>query len=196
MRRFDGWVLAVVLAAVVTLGACASDGRTISKPQSTSGATVASGAPISSAPGVGSAAGALVLSSTAFLDGAAIPAQYTCDGPGDSPPLLWTGVPSGISQLVLTVIDPDAGGYVHWVVTQLPPALRSISAGALPEGVIEGPNSTGSPGWTGPCPPRGTAHHYVFTLYALPPGCTAADDSQARACAIATATLTGIYQRA
>src|SRR5205814_3763549 len=37
--------------------------------------------------------GALTISSLAFVDHAPIPARYTADGPGLSPPLQWLGVP-------------------------------------------------------------------------------------------------------
>ena len=31
----------------------------------------------------------------------------------------------------------------------------------------QGANDAGGTGWTGPCPPSGETHSYVFTLYAL-----------------------------
>ena len=52
--------------------------------------------------------GALEVKSLAFVDHAPIPAQYTADGTGISPPLQWVGVPSGASSLVLIVEDADA----------------------------------------------------------------------------------------
>jgi Raf kinase inhibitor-like YbhB/YbcL family protein len=98
-------------------------------------------------------------------------------------------------ELAISVVDPDAGGFVHWLVTKLPAQLRSLAEGALPEGVVEGPNGRGAPGWTGPCPPSGAAHHYVFTLYALPAGCDGTDVASVEACASATGSFTGLYQR-
>ncbi|HZJ72706.1 MAG TPA: YbhB/YbcL family Raf kinase inhibitor-like protein, partial [Planctomycetota bacterium] len=53
------------------------------------------------------AAGSLVLSSPAFAEGQPIPAAYTCDGPGRSPPLSWSGAPPGTQSFVLIVDDPD-----------------------------------------------------------------------------------------
>ena len=52
--------------------------------------------------------GALEVKSLAFVDHAPIPAQYTADGVGLSPPLQWVGVPAGASGLVLIVEDADA----------------------------------------------------------------------------------------
>ena len=193
MRRLH----ALVAAVVVLAGAgCADDGRTMSPPTRPVPSTTIAGAAAAAGPTFGSAATAIVLSSTAFLDGGAIPAQYTCDGAGISPPLLWTGVPSDAGELAISVVDPDAGGFVHWLITKLPAPLRSIAEGALPEGVVERPNGRGTPGWTGPCPPNGAAaHHYVFTLYALPAGCAATDVASVDACASATGTFTALYQR-
>ncbi len=113
--------------------------------------------------------GPLSLSSPAFADGATIPTKFTCDGEGISPEVDWSGAPGATAALTLTVIDPDAGGFVHWLVYDIPAA----SAGSLAENVgtgagapSQGANGRGKAGYTGPCPPSGT-HHYVFTLYAL-----------------------------
>ena len=59
--------------------------------------------------------------SSAIPDGGEIPARYTCRGEDVSPPLLWTGVPSGTVELAVVVRDVDAEGFVHWVVAGLPP---------------------------------------------------------------------------
>jgi len=86
-----------------------------------------------------------------------------------SPPLGWTDVPAGTKALMLTVTDPDARGFVHWVAWDLPPdgtGLAEGASGAMPAGAVEGRNDFGRTGWGGPCPPSGT-HRYVFTLTAL-----------------------------
>jgi Raf kinase inhibitor-like YbhB/YbcL family protein len=75
-------------------------------------------------------------------------------------------VPAGAAELALVVVDPDAGGFVHWTAYALPPDTRSLGATGLPAGAREGENSTGSTGWTPPCPPSGT-HRYEFRLYWL-----------------------------
>ena len=113
--------------------------------------------------------GPFALSSPAFADGVAIPTRFTCDGEGISPEVDWSGAPAGTQALALTVIDPDAREFVHWLVYDIPAA----SAGSVAENVgtgagapPQGANGRGKAGYTGPCPPSGT-HHYVFTLYAL-----------------------------
>lgn len=115
----------------------------------------------------------LTLSSSAFTDGAAIPALYTCEGNDTSPPLAWTDPPAGTRSLALISDDPDAPGktWVHWVLYNLPPSARMLPAGVpttqeLPDGARQGVTDFGRTGYGGPCPPSGT-HRYYFKLYAL-----------------------------
>jgi Raf kinase inhibitor-like YbhB/YbcL family protein len=117
--------------------------------------------------------GTLMLTSSAFREGAPIPAKYTCDGERfTSPPLSITGVPEGTQSLVLIMEDPDvpkefipSGIFDHWVLYAISPDTREIPEGA--EGVgTAGANSRDDLSYTGPCPPEGT-HRYFFKLYAL-----------------------------
>jgi Raf kinase inhibitor-like YbhB/YbcL family protein len=145
------------------------------------------------------------LTSSAFGEGDAIPREFTCDGANVSPPLSWTGVPSGTEALVLVVHDPDARDYVHWIVFDLDGA-----DGELPRGVAstapspkQGRNDFGDVGWGGPCPPSGS-HRYRFTLTALGsplgrddhPGGDAVRDALGRATILGQVTLTATYSRA
>jgi hypothetical protein len=109
------------------------------------------------------------LSSPAFDDGGTIPARYARDGADVPPPLRWSGVPAGTAELALEITDPDApsGGFIHWIVAGLNPALDGLDDGRLPPR-IEGRNGWGEIGYGGPQPPmRDPPHRYVFTLYAL-----------------------------
>jgi Raf kinase inhibitor-like YbhB/YbcL family protein len=109
-----------------------------------------------------------VLSSPSFVAGGTIPIKHSCDGSDVSPALGWTGAPASTAALALIVDDPDARGFIHWVVYNIP----GSDTGGLPEGAgpagnpPQGRNDFGRTGWGGPCPPGGT-HHYRFTLYAL-----------------------------
>ena len=107
------------------------------------------------------------LTSAGFAEGAAIPAKYTCDGQNIAPPLRWDGPPDARS-FVLIVDDPDApsGTFTHWVLYDIPGAQRELPEGAANVGV-PGMNDFSQAGYGGPCPPRGGAHRYVFTLAAL-----------------------------
>ena len=109
------------------------------------------------------------LKSASFIDYEDIPSQYTCEGPGISPPLQWSGVPKGTQSLVLIMDDPDApaGTWVHWLMYNIPPQTNGLVENApLPVGAGLGINSWGEPGYGGPCPPTGS-HRYFFKLYAL-----------------------------
>jgi len=111
------------------------------------------------------------VASTAFADGAPIPALYTCRGDDVSPQLSWTGVPEGTGETALVVDDPDAprGTFTHWVLFGLAPTTTELAEGAaasLPAGAKQAKNSAGRAAYMGPCPPSGT-HHYRFTVYAL-----------------------------
>jgi Raf kinase inhibitor-like YbhB/YbcL family protein len=117
-----------------------------------------------------------------------LPEKFTfsglgCQGQNISPALSWTNPPEGAKSFALMVHDPDAvtggAGVWHWVVINIPATARSIEQGAgtgdgakLPEGSRQINNDylgfINSPGWGGPCPPKGQkAHSYNFTLYAL-----------------------------
>ena len=113
----------------------------------------------------------LSLSSSSLEDGR-FPAALTCDGTNKSPALNWSAPPAGTRSFALILYDPDApgGGFVHWVLFNLPPDARALVASAatqpdLPAGTRQGANDFGNVGYGGPCP-SGT-HHYVFTLLAL-----------------------------
>ena len=144
---------------------------------------------------------AFTITSSALTEGGPIPTEYTCDGANKSIPLAWSGVPAGAAELALVMDDPDARGYVHWVVIGIPPDAAGVGGDAgLPARAREGRRS-GGVGYTGPCPPSGT-HHYVFTLYALSSplavAATPTADEVRQAAAnstLATATLSGTYKR-
>lgn len=156
--------------------------------------------------------GAIELTSLAFADHAPIPARYTADGEGLSPPLAWTQVPAGARSLLLLVEDADSPTphpLVHAIVVAL-----AAADGALAEGAIASPGNEGSglhtgrnsylqAAWLPPDPPPGHGmHRYAFQLFAL---AGAPDFSEApgrdevldvlRAHAIASGLLIGSYER-
>jgi Raf kinase inhibitor-like YbhB/YbcL family protein len=124
--------------------------------------------------------GLLQLSSLAFVDHGPIPARYTADGEGVSPPLDWTGVPPEADSLVLVVEDADAPTgepLVHAIVVGLPANDGNLHEGALDspghegDDVQEGRNSFLRAGWLPPDPPPGHGQHrYAFQLFALGAG--------------------------
>lgn len=119
----------------------------------------------------------LSLTSPAFADGADIPARFTADGPGLSPPLSWTGTPPGTAALVLVVEDagsPTPQPLVHLIAWDLDPDLAHLDEAALPSpghpNVAQrlGKNSFLRTEWLPPDPPTGHGRHaYLFQIYAL-----------------------------
>jgi len=114
------------------------------------------------------------LTSSTFSEGGTIPARYTCDSENVSPPLKWSGAPSGTKSFALIVDDPDApaGTWVHWVLYDLPATATELAEGTpksqyIPGGAKQGLNDFKHLGYGGPCPPHGKAHRYFFKLYAL-----------------------------
>jgi Raf kinase inhibitor-like YbhB/YbcL family protein len=114
-----------------------------------------------------SLAAAFALTSSAFHAGGAIPARYTCDGANVSPPLRWTAPPAGTRSYALTMVDVSVG-FLHWQALSIPARTRSLLAHAKLQ--HESLNSFHERGYSGPCPPSGPAHRYVFTLRALASG--------------------------
>lgn len=200
---------------LVTVGlvACNSDGRTLrpADPTQTQSvytpttttvpATIAGDAvsPATDAPAL-----AFMLQMP-FADAGAIDTRFSCNGANVHPQVSWLGAPAAAVEMALVVTDIDAGDFVHWIIAGLDPFNPQIGEGDVPVGAIEGQNgfSTAakpSIGWSGPCPPAGTSHHYRFTLYALdqqvelPTGSPAADlQTVIDASAIGAAQVTGVY---
>ena len=201
----------------------ASTGTPPPAPQSPTAAPThtplpAQGSPAATeAPATPEAAAPFELSTSAFEDGGVIPDVYTCQGDNVSPALQWSGVPDGAKALALVIDDPDANGFVHWVIHNIPPESAGLPRGIPPDAILtdgsfQGPNNFAARaggafpggstingiGYDGPCPPA--QHTYVFTLYALDGGLGLAEDASAREVknateghTLATATLRGIF---
>ena len=143
------------------------------------------------------------ITSPAFNHNQQIPAKYTCDGEDVNPELIFGEVPAGAKSLVLIVDDPDAPAktWVHWVVFNIKPEVKSVGENTVPQGWLEGVTDFGQEGWGGPCPPAGV-HRYFFKLYALDmeldleSGATKAEVETTMAGHIlAQAELVGVYER-
>jgi Raf kinase inhibitor-like YbhB/YbcL family protein len=144
------------------------------------------------------------LTSPEFADNQSIPRRYACDGDDVSPPLAWSGAPPEAAALALVMDDPDAEGFVHWVVFD----MTASASGSLPAGWSKSPdappqgmNSFGRMGYGGPCPPSGS-HRYAFRLVALDQalGLTGAPTAKqvldaAAGHTLGEASLTGTYRK-
>jgi Raf kinase inhibitor-like YbhB/YbcL family protein len=97
----------------------------------------------------------------------AIPIRYTCGDLNVSPALSWSPSPTGTVEIAITLVDRDAPSFVHWVMSGIDPFSTSLAEGIIPEFATVGVNSNGQPGHTGPCPPPGEVHTYVYTVHFL-----------------------------
>jgi phosphatidylethanolamine-binding protein (PEBP) family uncharacterized protein len=137
---------------------------------SASGGSASSSSQASSSGEVYTAPGAFSIGSSAFAENGEIPAKYTCDGAGVSPPLSWQKVPAHAAELVLFAIDDSANGAnggIRWIVGGIDPASRGVAAGATPQGGIVGANSAGKAAYGPICPAKGHTDTVEFVLYAL-----------------------------
>lgn len=156
--------------------------------------------------------GAITVTSLAFVDHGPLPAIYTADGDGRSPPLQWSGVPAAARSLVLIVEDADSPTphpLVHAIAVGLAAGDGGLQDGALdgeqdapPEARL-GRNSYLQHGWLPPDPPPGHGiHRYAFQVFALAgdtglpeaPGRDALMEALERD-AIASGLLIGTYER-
>ena len=147
----------------------------------------------------------MTLTSGAFSHEGSMPAKYTCDGDGISPPLVFSDVPADAKSLALIMDDPDAmnpAGKVwdHWLVWNIDPSIRTILEGEEPVG-MHGVGTSNTHVYHPPCPPDGP-HRYSFRLYALDTmldlsaGSTKAELEQAMdGHILAQVELAGRYQR-
>jgi Raf kinase inhibitor-like YbhB/YbcL family protein len=141
------------------------------------------------------------VTSPAFVDGAQVPIEFTCDGQDAAPPITVTHVPEGTSSFAIIMDDPDAphGAFTHWLAYDVPADGSTLqpAAGKTLK------NSFGRTGYGGPCPPPGHGtHRYYFRVYAVDVGALAVrgDTREALEAALkphtlAAAHLMGRYER-
>lgn len=141
-----------------------------SSARSSSSSTSGGSSDSNSSGEVYTAPGAFSISSPDFERNGEIPAKYTCDGAGISPPLAWEHVPKGASELVMFVIDDSSNsseGGIRWVVAGINPSSKGVAAGKLPEGAIVGTNTAGKASYSPICPAHGHTDTVEFVMYAL-----------------------------
>jgi Raf kinase inhibitor-like YbhB/YbcL family protein len=152
----------------------------------------------------------LILSTPAFVAGGPISWRYTCYNIVEpSPPLAWSGAPSGTGSLAVVFDAPDRPGgiFTQWLVFNLPAELSQLpeglpKVGQLDNGGLQGRNDSGGIGFAAPCPPVLTTATYRLSLYALDapldlaPGASEADFVQAAAGHVLDqAQISGSYLR-
>jgi Raf kinase inhibitor-like YbhB/YbcL family protein len=151
--------------------------------------------------------------SDAFAAEAPIPARYTADGEGRSPPIAWRDLPPAAAEVILIVEDADSPTPIpllHLIAWGLPAGPASLPEGALPSkrhpGRFEtvGKNSFRKSEYLPPDPPTGHGQHrYVFQVFAVDRRLDLRHDADKHAIVralrgrvLARGRLVGLYERA
>lgn len=164
--RFLRWAVGVIFLFAVVIATSAAQDPAAGRGGQRGGAAQ---------PGAGGPP--MTLTTSAFPDGAQIPAKYTQAGEQISPALTWTNTPANTASFVLHMHDLEVArnrttdDQVHWLVWNIP-----STATGLPEGVPQGAQlpdgsrqtSASGPVYRGPgAPATGPMHHYTFEIFAL-----------------------------
>jgi phosphatidylethanolamine-binding protein (PEBP) family uncharacterized protein len=98
-----------------------------------------------------------------------LPAEFTGEGAGISPPLEWEGAPTGTHSYALTMhhVDPEGRVKCYWILHHIPGSTRQIPANATSVGRL-GMNSVNRRDAYAPPHSKGPGEKsYILTLYAL-----------------------------
>jgi len=159
------------------------------------------------------AAESITVTSEAFATDTPIPARYTEDGEGLTPPIAWRDLPPAATEVVLIVEDADSPTPIpllHLIAWGLPAGPASLPEGALPSkgqpGRFDtvGKNSFRKSEYLPPDPPTGHGHHrYVFQVFAVDHRLDLRHDTDKdailhalRGHVLARGRLVGLYERA
>jgi Raf kinase inhibitor-like YbhB/YbcL family protein len=160
-----------------------------------------------------STTGALSVTSADFPPNGTMPSALSEYAESASPQLAWTPATQARSYVVI-MEDPDAkpqAPIVHWLIWNIPASITQLSQGTQkqarlsePDGILQGRNTRGSVGYTGPHAPVGDpAHHYHIQVFALDavldlPGGSDRDTLLAKMSGhvIAKGELVGLYSQA
>jgi Raf kinase inhibitor-like YbhB/YbcL family protein len=143
----------------------------------TSAASKAFGVPLAKDREETRTTGALSVTSGDFSPNGTMPAAMSEYAESASPQLSWAPVANARSYVVI-MEDPDAkpqAPIVHWIIWNIPGTLARLPQGLQkqarltePDGVLQGRNSRGSVGYSGPHAPVGDPpHHYHIQVFAL-----------------------------
>lgn len=168
--KSDGRVLrparADQTASVSTPAPAATDDPTFIDPDAESSFPTTTG-PATTGPGTTVPPVGALLATAPWRDGEEIDPRYTCDGLNVAPALSWSAAPAGTVEIAITLVDLDAPLFTHWVLAGLAPTTIALDEDTVPIGAYESLNGAGDVGYTGPCPPAGTSHDYVFAVHYL-----------------------------
>ena len=112
--------------------------------------------------------GNFVLQSSAVTNGGALPAEFTGDGAGATPPLEWKGAPVGTKSyaLVMDHLAPGNDMKCYWTMWDIPGDVRSLAKNVKGVGKL-GPGFKGQLGYEPPHSQGPGLKTYTLHVYAL-----------------------------
>jgi phosphatidylethanolamine-binding protein (PEBP) family uncharacterized protein len=157
-------VYSLAVAALCGLSLLSLAGCTASA-QSTPTASPTTSTPVTSTPSTSS----FTLSSEALVDGGLMGAQFTCDGAGVSPALLWKNAPAGTTSYAITMhhLPPaNEAKHVYMLIYDLSSSTdhleQASTIGSWGKNTVNGKLE-----YTPPCSKGPGRKEYILSLYAL-----------------------------
>jgi len=98
-----------------------------------------------------------------------LPAKFTCDGMGISPPVAWTNAPDGTKgyAVVMHHNPPDGSTHVYWVLAGLDETVTKLAENAMGVGQAGANTVNRNLGYAPPCSKGPGRKSYFITVYAL-----------------------------
>ncbi|MFM2222435.1 MAG: hypothetical protein RLZZ78_692 [Armatimonadota bacterium] len=98
-----------------------------------------------------------------------LPAKFTCDGMGISPPVAWTNAPDGTKgyAVVMHHNPPDGSTHVYWVLAGLDGNITKVAENAMGIGQVGANTVNRNLGYAPPCSKGPGRKSYFITVYAL-----------------------------
>jgi phosphatidylethanolamine-binding protein (PEBP) family uncharacterized protein len=98
-----------------------------------------------------------------------LPAKFTCDGMGISPPIAWTNAPDGTKGYAVLMHHnpPDGSTHVYWVLTGLDGNITKLAENAMGVGQVGANTVNRNLGYAPPCSKGPGRKSYYITVYAL-----------------------------
>ncbi len=149
------------------------------------------------------AAREIAVTSSAIRPGELLPAEFTCDGAGLSPPIEWQAGPAGTTSYAVTLWHETPDGVKsYWVIYDIPANVTQLPKDSQSIGTL-GLNDKGRAGYEPMCSKGPGRKDYHITVYALSARPQLRPEAATRerlleaiaASALAEGTLTYAYER-
>ena len=122
---------------------------------------------------------------------------FGCEGANLSPELVWSDAPPETKSFIVSIHDPDAptgSGFWHWSSFNIPATVTRLAEGAgsasggMPAGAVMARNDFSHNQYDGACPPEGSTHKYLVTVFVMPTDSIPLDET-------ASAAIVGFFAK-